>query len=144
MFERTLQCPLQEAQDEKQRPQHSMQISRQSADSQQASMMPQSMSQGSSQSPHSSDPQQQQKQESSEEHEPHVAQSSTMLHSIRNSQNRQARMQCTQQSDTHRNDIRGFWKVKPWGINVYHSIVYFLMIIKPVFTPATMQKLEVF
>lgn len=87
------------AQEEKQRPQHSMQISRQSADSQQASMIPQSMSQGSSQSPHSSDPQQQQKQaESSPEQEPHVAQSSTMLHRVRNSQKRQARIQWTQQS----------------------------------------------
>lgn len=75
-----------------------MQISRQSADSQQASMMPQSMSQGRSQSPHSSEAQQQQKQESSDAQEPHVAQSSTMLHSVRNSQNRQARMQWTQQS----------------------------------------------
>lgn len=89
---------LQESQDEKHSPQHSMQISRQSADSQHASMMPQSMSQGRSQSPHSSDAQQQQKHESSDAQEPHVAQSSIMLQSVRNSQNRQARMQWTQQS----------------------------------------------
>ena len=80
-------------QEEKQRLQHSMQISRQSADSQQASMMPQSMSQGRSQSPHSSDAQQQQKHESSPAQEPQVAQSSTMLHRVRNSQKRQARIQ---------------------------------------------------
>lgn len=79
--------------EEKQRLQHSMQISRQSADSQQASMMPQSMSHGRSQSPHSSDAQQQQKHESSPAQEPQVAQSSTMLHRVRNSQNRQAKMQ---------------------------------------------------
>ncbi|TNN63291.1 hypothetical protein EYF80_026467 [Liparis tanakae] len=47
-----------------------MQISRQSADSQHASIMPQSMSQGRSQSPHSSDAQQQQKHESSPAQEP--------------------------------------------------------------------------
>lgn len=81
------------AQEEKQRLQHSMQISRQSADSQQASMMPQSMSQGRSQSPHSSDTQQQQKHESSPTHEPQVAQFSTMLHRVRNSQKRPARIQ---------------------------------------------------
>lgn len=76
-----------------------MQISRQSADSQQASRMPQSRSQGRSQSAHSPEPQQQQQRhESSELQEPHVAQSRTMLHSVRNSQNRQDRMQCTQQS----------------------------------------------
>lgn len=75
-----------------------MQISRQSADSQQASRMPQSMSHGRSQSPHSSEAQQQQKHESSPAQEPQVAQSSTMLHRVRNSQNRQARMQWTQQS----------------------------------------------
>lgn len=85
-------------QEEKQRLQHSMQISRQSADSQQASMMPQSMSQGRSQSPHSSEAQQQQKHESSPAQEPQVAQSSTMLHRVRNSQKRQARIQWTQQS----------------------------------------------
>lgn len=86
-------------QEEKQSPQHSMQISRQSADSQQASRMPQSRSQGRSQSVHSPEPQQQQQRhESSELQEPHVAQSRTMLHSVRNSQNRQDRMQCTQQS----------------------------------------------
>lgn len=70
-----------------------MQISRQSADSQQASRMPQSMSHGRSQSPHSSEAQQQQKHESSPAQEPQVAQSSTMLHRVRNSQNRQARIQ---------------------------------------------------
>lgn len=70
-----------------------MQISRQSADSQQASMMPQSMSQGRSQSPHSSDAQQQQKHESSPAHEPQVAQFSTMLQRVRNSQKRPARIQ---------------------------------------------------
>lgn len=75
-----------------------MQISRQSADSQQASRMPQSMSHGRSQSPHSSEAQQQQKHESSPAQEPQVAQSSMMLHRVRNSQNRQARMQWTQQS----------------------------------------------
>lgn len=80
-------------QEEKQRLQHSIQISRQSADSQHASMMPQSMSQGRSQSPHSSDAQQQQKHESSPAQEPQVAQSSTMLHRVRNSQKRQARIQ---------------------------------------------------
>lgn len=86
-------------QEEKQSPQHSMQISRQSADSQQASRMPQSRSQGRSQSAHSPEPQQQQQRhESSELQEPHVAQSRTMLHSVRNSQNRQDRMQWTQQS----------------------------------------------
>lgn len=86
-------------QEEKQSPQHSMQISRQSADSQQASMMPQSMSQGRSQSAHSPELQQQQQmQESSEVQEPHVAQSSTMLQRVRNSQKRQERMQWTQQS----------------------------------------------
>lgn len=76
-----------------------MQISRQSADSQQASMMPQSMSQGRSQSAHSPELQQQQQmQESSEVQEPQVAQSSTMLQRVRNSQKRQERMQWTQQS----------------------------------------------
>lgn len=76
-----------------------MQISRQSADSQQASMMPQSMSQGRSQSAHSPELQQQQQmQESSEVQEPQVAQSSTMLQRVRNSQKRQDRMQWTQQS----------------------------------------------
>lgn len=76
-----------------------MQISRQSADSQQASMMPQSMSQGRSQSAHSPEPQQQQQmQESSELQEPQVAQSSMMLQRVRNSQKRQERIQWTQQS----------------------------------------------
>lgn len=86
-------------QEEKQSPQHSMQISRQSADSQQASTMPQSRSQGRSQSAHSPEPQQQQqRQESSELQEPQVAQSRTMLQSVRNSQNRHDSMQWTQQS----------------------------------------------
>ena len=89
-------------QEEKQRPQHSMQISRQSADSQQASRMPQSRSQGRSQSAHSPEPQQQQRHDSSELQEPHVAQSRTRLHSVRNSQNRQDKMQWTQQSEGER------------------------------------------
>lgn len=93
-------------QEEKQSPQHSMQISRQSADSQQASMMPQSMSQGRSQSAHSPELQQQQQmQESSEVQEPQVAQSSTMLQRVRNSQKRQERMQWTQQSAEERPEI---------------------------------------
>lgn len=138
--ERTLQWPLQEVQEEKQRPQHSMQISRQSADSQQASMMPQSMSHGSSQSPHSSEPQQQQKHESSEEQEPHVAQSSTMLHSIRNSQNRQARMQWTQQSDTHTEK----WRYKILTLVNQCVMQNTCLIFNPVFTLAVKQKLEVF
>lgn len=76
-----------------------MHISKQSADSQQASTMPQSRSQGRSQSAHSPDPQQQQqRQESSELQEPQVAQSRRMLQSVRNSQNRQDSMQWTQQS----------------------------------------------
>jgi len=80
-----------------------MQISRQSADSQQASRMPQSRSQGRSQSAHSPEPQQQQQRhESSELQEPHVAQSRTRLHSVRNSQNRQDKMQWTQQSEGER------------------------------------------
>ena len=91
--------PTSGPQEEKQSPQHSMQISRQSADSQQASMMPQSMSQGRSQYAHSPELQQQQQmQESSEVQEPQVAQSSTMLQRVRNSQKRQDRMQWTQQS----------------------------------------------
>jgi len=62
-------------------------------------MMPQSMSQGRSQSAHSPELQQQQQmQESSEVQEPQVAQSSTMLQRVRNSQKRQERMQWTQQS----------------------------------------------
>lgn len=86
-------------QEEKQSPQHSMHISKQSADSQQASTMPQSRSQGRSQSAHSPDPQQQQqRQESSKLQEPQVAQSRRMLQSVRNSQNRQDSMQWTQQS----------------------------------------------
>lgn len=81
----------------KQMPQHSMQISRQSEDSQQASMIPQSMSQGQLQSsPRSSE--QQQQQHASDVHVPQDACATTMLHRVRNSQNRQARMQCTQQS----------------------------------------------
>lgn len=95
--------PSAAPQEEKQSPQHSMQISRQSADSQQASMMPQSMSQGRSQSAHSPELQQQQQmQESSEVQEPQVAQSSTMLQRVRNSQKRQERMQWTQQSAEER------------------------------------------
>lgn len=76
-----------------------MHISRQSADSQQASTMPQSRSQGRSHAAHSSEPQQKQ-HEVSVLHDPHVAQSSTMLHSVRNWQKRQARIQCTQQSSS--------------------------------------------
>ena len=73
-----------------------MQISRQSEDSQQASMMPQSMSQGQLQSsPMSSE---QQQQQASGVHVPQDAWATTMLHSVRNSQNRQAKMQWTQQS----------------------------------------------
>lgn len=101
--------PLPESagQEEKQSPQHSMQISRQSADSQQASRMPQSRSQGRSQSAHSPEPQQQQQRhESSELQEPHVAQSRTMLHSVRNSQKRQDRMQWTQQSAGGESQVR--------------------------------------
>lgn len=61
--------------------------------------MPQSRSQGRSQSTHSPEPQQQQqRQESSELQEPQVAQSRTMLQSVRNSQNRHDSMQWTQQS----------------------------------------------
>lgn len=87
-----------------------MQISRQSADSQQASRMPQSRSQGRSQSAHSPEPQQQQQRhESSELQEPHVAQSRTMLHSVRNSQNRQDRMQWTQQSAVGGRGGEGGW-----------------------------------
>lgn len=98
-----LPLPSAAPQEEKQSPQHSMQISRQSADSQQASMMPQSMSQGRSQSAHSPELQQQQQmQESSEVQEPQVAQSSTMLQRVRNSQKRQERMQWTQQSAEER------------------------------------------
>lgn len=81
----------------KQMPQHSIQISRQSDDSQQASIMPQSMSQGQLQSSPMSSVQQQQ-QQASEVHVPHEAWATTMLQSVRNSQNRQARMQWTQQS----------------------------------------------
>ena len=73
-----------------------MQISRQSDDSQQASMMPQSMSQGQLQSSPTSSPQQQ--QQASEVQMPHEACPRTMLQSVRNSQNRQARIQWTQQS----------------------------------------------
>lgn len=77
-------------------PQHSMQISRQSDDSQQASMMPQSMSHGQLQSSPTSSPQQQ--QHVSEVQTPHDACPRTRLQRVRNSQKRQARMQCTQQS----------------------------------------------
>lgn len=78
-------------------PQHSIQISRQSDDSQQASMMPQSMSQGQLQSSPRSSAQQQQ-QQASGVHAPHEACVAAMLHSARNSQNRHAKMQWTQQS----------------------------------------------
>lgn len=78
-------------------PQHSIQISRQSEDSQQASMMPQSMSHGQLQSSPRSSVQQQQ-QHASDVQAPHEACATTMLQSVRNSQNRQARMQWTQQS----------------------------------------------
>lgn len=88
----------------KQMPQHSMQISRQSDDSQQASMMPQSMSQGPLQSsPRSSAPQQQQQQASAPQASQEAC-AATMLHSARNSQNRQARMQWTQQSGVKVNE----------------------------------------
>lgn len=93
-----------------------MQISRQSADSQQASRMPQSRSQGRSQSAHSPEPQQQQQRhESSELQEPHVAQSRTMLHSVRNSQNRQDRMQWTQQSAVGGRGGEGGWHSRGQG-----------------------------
>lgn len=96
-----------------------MQISRQSADSQQASRMPQSRSQGRSQSAHSPEPQQQQQRhESSELQEPHVAQSRTMLHSVRNSQNKQDRMQWTQQSAVGGRREQG---ETPWGWGPSHS-----------------------
>lgn len=81
----------------KQIPQHSMQISRQSEDSQHASIMPQSMSQGQLQSSPRSSAQQQQ-QQASDVQVPHEAWATTILHRVRNSQNRQARMQWTQQS----------------------------------------------
>lgn len=110
-------------QDEKQSPQHSMQISRQSADSQQASTMPQSRSQGRSQSAHSPEPQQQQqRQESSELQEPHVAQSRTMLQSVRNSQNRQDRMQCTQQSVGGGRPVRDRSKAAPVPTVQFHLV----------------------
>lgn len=60
-------------------------------------MMPQSMSQGQLQSSPRSSVQQQQ-QQASDVHAPHEACATTMLHSVRNSQNRQAKMQWTQQS----------------------------------------------
>ncbi|TNN73665.1 hypothetical protein EYF80_016045 [Liparis tanakae] len=87
-------------------PQHSMQISRQSEDSQQASMRPQSMSQGLLQSSARSSAQQQQ-QHASGEQAPHDACVATMLQSARNSQNRQARMQWTQQSGPTANRPEG-------------------------------------
>lgn len=90
----------------KQIPQHSMQISRQSEDSQQASMMPQSMSQGQLQSSPRSSAQQQQ-QQASDVQAPHDAWATTMLHRVRNSQNRQARMQWTQQSEPQTKEIGG-------------------------------------
>lgn len=91
----------------KQIPQHSMQISRQSEDSQQASMMPQSMSQGQLQSSPSSSVQQQQQQQASDVQAPHEACATIMLHSVRNSQNRQAKMQWTQQSGSERQKQSG-------------------------------------
>lgn len=60
-------------------------------------MMPQSMSQGELQSSPTSSVQQQQ-QQASDVHVPHEACATTMLQSVRNSQNRQAKMQWTQQS----------------------------------------------
>lgn len=60
-------------------------------------MMPQSMSQGQLQSSPRSSVQQQQ-QHASDVHAPHEAWVTTMLQSVRNSQNRQAKMQWTQQS----------------------------------------------
>lgn len=86
-------------------PQHSMQISKQSEDSQQASMMPQSMSQGQWQSSPPSSPQQQ--QQASEVQTPQEACPRTMLQRVRNSQNKQARMQWTQQSS---GEEPGFWE----------------------------------
>lgn len=60
-------------------------------------MMPQSMSQGLLQSsPRSSE--QQQQQHASDVQAPQEACATTMLQSVRNSQNRQAKMQWTQQS----------------------------------------------
>lgn len=60
-------------------------------------MMPQSMSQGQLQSSPISSVQQQQ-QQASDVHVPQDACATTMLQSVRNSQNRQAKMQWTQQS----------------------------------------------
>lgn len=77
-------------------PQHSIQISKQSEDSQQASMMPQSMSQGQLQSSPISSPQQQ--QQASEVQMPQEACPRTILQRVRNSQNKHARIQWTQQS----------------------------------------------
>lgn len=68
-----------------------MQISKQSEDSQQASIMPQSMSQGQLQSSPISSPQQQ--QHASEVQIPQEACPSTMLQSVRNSQNKHAKIQ---------------------------------------------------
>lgn len=93
----------------KQIPQHSIQISRQSEDSQHASMMPQSMSQGQLQSSPKSSAQQQQ-QQASDVQAPHEACATTMLQSVRNSQNRQARMQWTQQSGSKCQNQSG-WRV---------------------------------
>lgn len=73
-----------------------MQISKQSDDSQQASMMPQSISQGQLQSSPISSPQQQ--QQASEVQMPQDACPRTILQRVRNSQNKQARIQWTQQS----------------------------------------------
>lgn len=75
----------------KQIPQHSMQISKQSEDSQQASIIPQSISQGQLQSSPISSPQQQ--QQASEVQIPQVACPNTRLQSVTNSQNKQAKIQ---------------------------------------------------
>lgn len=82
--------------DGKQIPQHSMQISKQSEDSQHASIMPQSISHGQLQSSPISSPQQQ--QQASDVQMPQDACPRTMLQRVRNSQNKQARIQWTQQS----------------------------------------------
>lgn len=68
-------------------------------------MMPQSMSQGQLQSSPISSPQQQ--QQASEAQSPHDACPRTILQRVRNSQNKQARIQCTQQSS---GEEPGFWE----------------------------------
>ncbi|KAJ4924694.1 hypothetical protein JOQ06_003646 [Pogonophryne albipinna] len=95
-------------------PQHSIQNSRQSEDSQQASMMPQSMSQGQLQSSPMSSAQQQQ-QQASDVQAPHEACVTTMLQRVWNSQNRHAKMQWTQQSGSKPDGARAaplLWSVK--------------------------------